>query len=239
MYKMTNSKHPKRKCLIVCIFGFLTLIYFVAPAQLPQSYKGKPFRDSVYSQGPQAIPGRVELEYFDLGGKEIAYHDSDTSNRGSGGLNKGLDYLSSFRKNESVDISFTKFHNGADNSSFNLVQPQEKQLYVGWTEPGEWIKYTVDVKTSGTYHVGIMYTANDHGQISLSCNDKDISGLVNVPSTFDAADSVKWRQWHHWNYIEILGEVKLKSGLQVITLYTVTRGQMNYDYLDFKLKKKE
>jgi Carbohydrate binding module (family 6) len=198
-----------------------------------------PYRDSLHTQVIQTIPGRIQCEYFDLGGEGIAYHDSDSSNRGSGGLNKGTDYLSTFRKDESVDISFTKFYNSADNSMFNLVQPQEKQLYVGWTEPGEWIKYTVDVKSPGTYNVGIMYTANVDGQISLSSDDKDISGSLNVPSTFDAADTIKWRQWHHWNYIESLGEIKLQRGIQVVTLHTVSKGQMNYDYLDFKLKEKE
>jgi hypothetical protein len=198
-----------------------------------------PYSDSLYTQGIQIIPGRIQCEYFDLGGEGIAYHDSDSSNRGSGGLNKGSDYLSTFRKDESVDLSFTKFHNSADNSIFNLVQPEEKQLYIGWTEPGEWMKYTVEVKTSGTYQVGIMYTANDNGQISLSSNDKDFSGVLNITSTYDAADTVNWRQWHHWNYIESLGEVQLKSGIQVLTLHTVSKGQMNYDYLDFKLKEKE
>ncbi len=198
-----------------------------------------PYTDVQYTQGRQVIPGLIQCEYFDFGGEGIAYHDSDSPNRGSGGLNKGSDYVSTFRKNEAVDISFTKFYNSADNSVYNLVQPRENQLYVGWTEPGEWIKYTVEVKESGTYQVGIMYTANDNGQISLASNGKDISGLLNITSTFHPADSVKWRQWHHWNYIKNLGEIQLKSGVQVITLHTVTRGQMNYDYLDFKLKKKE
>lgn len=103
---------------------------------------------------------------------------------------------------------------------FNLVQPQENQLYVGWTEPGEWIKYTVDVKTSGTYEVDIMYTASDNGQISLSADDKDISGLLNITSTFTAADTMKWRQWHHWN-MKTLGEVRLQQGIQMLTLRTV------------------
>jgi Carbohydrate binding module (family 6) len=220
-------------------FFLVTLFFLILHSCQPLVNRAQslsPYADTQYRKGRQSIPGKLQCEYFDFGGEGIAFHDSDTSNRGSGALNKGMDYLSTFRKNESVDISFTKFHNGADNSSFNLVQPEEKQLYVGWTEPGEWIKYSVDVKTSGTYVVGIMYTANDNGQISLSSNDEDISGLLNIPSTFDAADSVGWRQWHHWNYIKSIGEVQLKSGFQVITMTTVTKGQMNYDYLDFRLK---
>jgi len=189
-----------------------------------------------YSTVMQVIPGRIQCEFFDLGGEGIAYHDSDSMNRGSGGLNKGADYLSAFRVTEAVDISFTKFHNNADNSVYNLVQPEENQLYVGWTEPGEWIKYTIDVKTEGTYQVGIMYTANALGQISLSVNDQDVSNALTIPSTYHDADTIKWRQWHHWNYLPNIGEVRLTTGTQVLTLHTVTKGQMNYDYLDFKLK---
>lgn len=195
----------------------------------------KYYTDSLYTVGIQAIPGRLQCEYFDLGGEGVAYHDTDSSNSGSGGLNKGSDYLSTFRKDEAVDISFTKFYNGADNSMFNKVQPQENQLYVGWTEPGEWMKYTVDVKTPGIYQVGIMYTANADGQISLSSGDSDISAPLNITSTFDPADTIAWRQWHHWNYIETLGEIQLNIGVQPLILHTVTMGQMNYDFLDFRL----
>lgn len=194
------------------------------------------YTDSIYKQGIQIIPGRIQCEYYNLGGAGIAYHDSDSSNNGSGRLNKGEDYLSTFRKDEGVDISFTKFHNSIDNSLYNLVEPEEGQLYVGWTEPGEWIKYTVDVQTPGIYQLALMYTANNDGQISIAIEDQDISGPLNVRSTYDAADNINWRQWHHWNREKNLGEVVLKEGIQTLTLHTVTRGQMNYDYLEFTLK---
>jgi len=214
--------------ILVCLFSCKPT---VTNRQPDQNYHGM-----AYNQVIQAIPGRIQCEFFDLGGEGIAYHESDTVNRGSGGLNKGADYLSTFRMMEAVDISYTKFYNNADNSAYNLVQPEENQLYVGWTEPGEWIKYTVNVITAGTYEVGIMYTANMPGQISLSSNDQDVSNTLNIPSTYHEEDTIKWRQWHHWNYIENLGEVRLDSGIQVLTLHTVAKGQMNYDYLDFKLK---
>ena len=51
-------------------------------AQLPKEYKGKPYKDSVYVQGAQNIPGRVELAYYDLGGEGLAYHDTTPENEG-------------------------------------------------------------------------------------------------------------------------------------------------------------
>jgi hypothetical protein len=46
--------------------------------------------------------------------------------------------VNQFRMEEGVDISYTKFHAQIDSSPYNVVQPPENQLYVGWTEPGEW-----------------------------------------------------------------------------------------------------
>jgi hypothetical protein len=96
-----------------------------------------PFTDTVYTGGPQVIPGKVQCAYYDVGGEGIAYHDKDSVNHGSGELNP-LDgsYLHAFRVAEGVDISYTK-SNDMDNTEYNFVQPPMEQLYVGWTELGE------------------------------------------------------------------------------------------------------
>ena len=203
------------------------------------AYKGTPYSDSVYKSGAQTIPGKLQCEYYDFGGEGIAYHDSDTINSGSGRLNPADgSYLNEFRLNEAVDISYTKFRDPAiDNNPFNFVEPEKDQLYVGWTAPGEWTKYTVNVTKAGTYQLGIMYTSNQYGKISFSVNDKDVTGPIVIPTTFVEADSVAWRQWHHWNYIDQIARMDLKKGLQTITLHTVETGQMNYDYINFKLVK--
>ena len=108
------------------------------------------------------------------------------------------------------------------------------KLYVGWTVPGEWINYTVKVNQTATYHIGIMYTANGDGTISLDLDDKDMAGPLKIPSTHDDRDTVKWRQWHHWNKVNSLAEVKLQKGVHVLTLHVVGNGNMNFDYLEFK-----
>lgn len=208
------------------------------PKSLTTAYEGAPYTDSVYKTGIQSIPGRLECEYFDLGGEGVAYHDSDSSNSGSGALNPADgSYLHEFRINEAVDISYVKFDLDPqiDDNPFNFVTPEKEQLYVGWTEPGEWINYTIKVEESGTYTLGLMYTANQDGQISLSLNNLDITGPITVPSTFVMADSVDWRQWHHWNYLDNMATVKLEKGEHILTLHTLAVGQMNYEHIDFKL----
>ncbi len=205
-------------------------------AKNANSYQGKPFHDSRYNSGAQTIPGRLQCEYYDLGGEGIAYHDSDSINSGSGRLNPADgSYLHEFRINEAVDISYTKFQNPPiDNTPYNFAEQQKNQLYVGWTKPGEWTKYTVNVKAAGTYQLGIMFTSNKKGKISLAVNDLDVTGPLSIPSTFVAADSVPWRQWHHWNYIDNIAQVELKKGKQTISIHTVETGEMNYDYINFK-----
>jgi hypothetical protein len=200
-------------------------------------YKGTPFSDTVYKSGPQTIPGKLQCEYYDFGGEGIAFHDTDSTNSGSGRLNPADgSYLHEFRINEAVDISFTKFRDPAiDNSPYNVVEPLKDQFYVGWTAPGEWTKYTVLVEKTGTYQLALMYTSNQNGKISVSVNDEDKTGPLAVQSTFAAADTVAWRQWHHWNYLENIARINLKKGIQTITIHTVEIGQMNYDYINFEL----
>lgn len=195
------------------------------------------YTDSVYTKGIQVLPGKLHCEYYNLGGEGVAYHDSDSTNSGSGSLNKGTDYLSTFRINEAVDISYTKFHDSIDNSKYNIIKPKEGQLYLGWTNAGEWTTYTVDVETAGSYLIGAMYTSNQNGQISIETEDGGTSGILNITSTFHPDDPIDWRNWHHWNYDTNLGKIELKSGIQTLKLNIVAIGQMNFDYLSFTLIK--
>src|ERR1700759_2332192 len=111
----------------------------------------------------QTIPGKIECEFYDRGGEGISYHDSDSINNGSGKLNPANgNYLNEFRMKEGVDLSYTKSNN-IDNNPYSKVPPQMNQLYVGWTKPGEWIKYTVRVHHTAVYKLGLMYTANGDG----------------------------------------------------------------------------
>ena len=201
-------------------------------------YQGTPFHDSVYKGGPQLIPGKVYCAYYDIGGEGIAYHDSDAKNNGSGGLNPADGtYLNQFRMNEGVDTSYTKFHDQIDNNPYNLVQPSEGQLYVGWTEPGEWFNLTVDVARAGVYTIDLLYTSNRGGEISFDLNGQKLTGPVNILSTNNAADPIAWRQWHHWNIMKDLVEVKLPKGVSVLTLHVLSGGNMNFAYLDFEPRK--
>jgi hypothetical protein len=203
-------------------------VYISACMSLPV-HSGKPWKLKM-----QSIPGRVECEFYDEGGEGIAYHDADDINNGSGKLNPpDGNMLNEFRMKEGVDISFTKAH-GIDNNPYNKIEPGMNQLYVGWTEPGESINYTIKINEAGKYYVGLMYTANGDGSISLDIDGRQVASLVRIVSTYNAQDSIAWRQWHHWNRIDSLAQIEVPRGIHTLTLYIAGHGNMNFDYLEFK-----
>ena len=204
-------------------------------ADFLSSYQGAPYHDSRYAGGAQRIPGRVQCAYYDLGGEGIAYHDSTPKNQGSGGLNPADgSYLNEFRMSESVDISYTKFHDAIDNNPYNIVAPEENQLYVGWTVPGEWFNITVDAAKAGYYSGDLLYTSNRGGTISVDVNGEKANAPITIPSTYDTAEPVAWRQWHHWNLLKGAALLKLSKGKNVLTVHIVTEGNMNLAYFQFK-----
>lgn len=229
---------PKIVCMVALVFaacgqdragdGFRT------------SYKGKPYADARYHGGPQKIPGRVECAYYDLGGEGVAYHDSDAQNHGSGELNPtDGNYLNEFRMHEGVDTSYTKsgrMPDRIDDNAYDVVQPRANQLYVGWTVPGEWFNLTVEVATSGTYSMDLLYTAHNDGGVGLAVNGAPQGRTMEIRSTFSPAEPVPWRQWHHWNLTKDLGRVQLAAGRNVLTVHIVSGGQMNLAYFEFHLE---
>jgi len=128
-----------RKGLLWCVIG--GTVWVVGFAAHAVRYTGKPFRSRA-----QKIPGRVQAELYDAGGEGVAYHDSDAVNSGSGTLNKGDSDLDRFRRDEAVDISYTK---PEIDKTIDGQDEKPGELYLGWTAPGEWVRYTVYVEWGG------------------------------------------------------------------------------------------
>ena len=93
------------------------------------------------SRPPAPLPGRIEVEDYDTGGEGVAYHDTEPENLGR-----------VYRPNEGVDIEAL-----LDRTGYN----------VGWTRPGEWLRYTVNVSATGAYTFRVR-AASRWGEQSLS-----------------------------------------------------------------------
>ena len=108
---------------------------------------------------PMTIPGVITLEDFDAGGEGVAYHDNNTGNNGG-----------KYRPSEGVDIDFSRNEGGG--------------YQVGWTETGEWMNYTVVVKTTGYYTTNILAgSERSDGVVHLEFDGVDVTGQLKMPNT--------------------------------------------------------
>ena len=194
---------------------------------LPADYTGKPFGDPAHPVKAQTIPGKIECAYYDTGGEGVAYHDTDAINHGSGELNLKTEhhrphatpYFWNFRANEGVDISYTK--DFADFNHTNLVAPATNQLYIGWTDDGEWCNYTVDVKKPGKYRILALY-GNAANTVRFSINHRP---AIECKLPLDTGSM------HKWNKAEIGTITFPEPGMQLLTFY-YGKGN-NFAYFEF------
>ena len=217
-----------------------------AAPPFPADYPCVPYHDAVYHGGPQTIPGRLENEYYDVmdvsnqrkrAGVEEGrcYHDTDSLNWGSGMLNGTGSYLNEFRMHEAPGLSYTKIHHAGvaiDDSPYNFVKPDSNSLYLGWIDAKEWVNYTVNVSEPGDYSVTTAFTSRRGGHISFDVNGSDVTGPIAIPPTYVAADTIAWRQMHHWNRMTLPTRIRLRAGRQVLTLHLIDP-LFNFDYMEF------
>jgi hypothetical protein len=134
-----------------------------------------------YSGTPIALPGTIQAENFDNGGSGVAYFDNTVGNSGG-----------QCRTAESVDIEATTDTGGGCN--------------LGWVGAGEWLKYTVNVTTAGTYNLEFRIASpNSGGTFHLEVNGVDKTGPMTVSGTGD---------WQSWATMTKTG-VSLAAGQQV------------------------
>jgi hypothetical protein len=145
-----------------------------------------------------AIPGVIQVEDFDNGGPGIAYYDTTPGN--TGGAYRDTD----------VDIE------SASTGEYD----------VAWVTEGEWLNYSVNVASSGSYTV--MFRVASFGQggtFHLEMNGVDVTGPLTIPDTGD---------WE--TYTTVSQTVTLAGGPQVMRLVmdTAVNGYVgNFDSMQF------
>jgi hypothetical protein len=211
----------------------------VARSNVPFGYKGTMYFNPNGENRPPGIPGRIQATQYDLGGEGVAYHDTDAINHGSGELNHKLEHcedrvpvaICRFRENDGMDISYVK--KGADLNHPNMVTPDWQQLYIGWTEDGEWVNYTTLVDRPGTYRISTLYTHVAQAvEFSLNGSFAAECKLPVDPSTqIDMTKLPDWAVWHVWNKADC-GTIQIpNAGLNLLTLH-LKHGN-NFAYFDF------
>ncbi|WP_449397720.1 carbohydrate-binding protein [Chryseobacterium wanjuense] len=102
-------------------------------------------------------PGKISATDYDLGRMGSAYSDKDFINLWVSDPAKRSEWNSGNQlRNDAVDIYKSK----------------DNQYYVGKTETGEWLQYTINAKSDKTYTFDIKYASNNDAKIRI----EDASG---------------------------------------------------------------
>ena len=152
-----------------------------------------------YGDKAAGIPGKIEAENFDVMGSgkgNVTYKDLDSENKGG-----------KYREDDGVDIE-----EGGDNFA------------IGYTQAGEWLEYTVNVKADGDYYVTAhVASGNETSAFSLSLDDKELVAETKAPKTGE--------EWNVYKDLS-LGKVKLTKGEHILRL-SITSDFVNVDWLRF------
>ena len=142
-----------------------------------------------YTGTPVSLPGTIQAENFDNGGSNVAYRDTTPGN--SGGKYRSTD----------VDIASTTDTGGGYN--------------IGYTVKSEFLKYTVNVGTAGTYTLRLRYANVGSGaKVRVSVNGTNV--------TFALQDTGGWQVWG-----DLSTTIPLSAGTQVLTLWFDERNVQN------------
>ena len=124
---------------------------------------------------PADVTAPIEAENYDHGGEGVAYHDTTPWNDGST-YRPGVSifpwyFTTQWRIGESVDVYY----------STNTSQ----DFYVGSTAAGEWLAYSVNVASAGTYRLDFRAAngQSNAGTFHVECDGQNVSGPITVPVT--------------------------------------------------------
>jgi endoglucanase len=170
----------------------------------PFSASAKPFKANKVTGG--TIIRAVD---YDLGRNGVAYFDTDTADYHVATGKYGKGNSGRVYRNDGVDIS-------KDSTAYN-------SYYVDHIETGEWLQYTLRVKTAGVYSVNLkVASGEDDAKLSIIVNDADQAKEVPVPYT----GSLKtWKTF-------TIKDIHLKAGSNKLRVYA-NKGGYNLHWLQF------
>ncbi len=95
---------------------------------------------------------------------------------------------------------------------------------IGYTQSGEWLKYSVEVQADGNYDIYAYVASGAQGSsFQLLMDDEEITDVVSVPNTGD---------WDTYETVKA-GTAALEKGAHVLQL-KITGDWLDMDYMEFK-----
>jgi glucose/arabinose dehydrogenase len=146
--------------------------------------------------GAIAIPGKIQAEDYKSGGEGVGYHDLSAGNTGG-------QY-----RTDKVDIEATTDAGGGYN--------------VGWIDAGEWLDYSINVASAGTYTLTMRMASANAGTKTATVS---VDGAVKA--TFNSTDASGWQSWKD---VAVSG-VSLAAGAHTLRI-AMTTGGFNVNYLN-------
>lgn len=143
--------------------------------------------NSAYGGTPWPIPGTIQAEDFDNGGQNVGYYDSSPENLGG-----------AYRTTEYVDLQGTT----------------ESAAYIGWTDPGEWMNYSVNVLSAGVYTLQARVASLN----AVSSFRVELDGVT--IATFTSPNTGGYQVWQSVT----ASNINLTTGNKVMRIYCITGG---------------
>ncbi len=185
--------------LATAVLATLTAVTAVPPAASAAT-------EGPFGGTPAAVPGTVQAANYDTGGQGTAYNVTAVNGTANSYRSDGVDLETT------ADTQDTTAAGGAYD--------------MGWTTPGQWFRYTVNVATAGTYSVAFRvaspYGITDALHIANAAGTS-LTGPVAVPNTGG---------YETWT--TVTASVALPAGQQTLPLDQATNG-WNFHFMTFTL----
>ena len=204
---------------------FALAISSLVALSLCQAADAPAYTGTPYGGKPQEIPGVIQAGNYDVApsnAMDITQHRKGTPKPGKA-------------RTTGDCIGF----GGFDGSHYDAKGKKLSQtgFYVGWTDAGDWWKYTVKVNDAGTYDLGAhLSSGRGAGKISVTFTPlnpagADITAAADIPTSVGLVPGVE--TYHVWQDLTKLAQVKLTPGTYVMTVKIETTGGMNLDTFTF------
>lgn len=206
------SKYANNECEVSGLSGVVDQLFLVFKGSADSTMglltwefmQGEPEPQTPFKGTAAAIPGKIEMENFDIpgvGSGNDSYFDNDAENHGT----------STLRKDTGVDL-----------------YAKATGVVVGYIQKGEWLEYTVDVKKSGDYTMFAAVASDGGSSFALSIDGKDIAGEVIVPPN----EKKDGEEQNFDDYSKVSANVTLTAGKHILRM-TATADWFDIDYINF------